>query len=83
MSTTAPQSAPRSKAAIVRDLMATGAWEDAIRIAASFGRLDKHRAAILDARSAYTNPRFLSQIGKDPEALKAGGRAALLERFGA
>ena len=27
-----------------------------------FPRLDRHREAILDVHSAYTNPRFLQQI---------------------
>ena len=77
MSTAAPQ----SKASQVRDFMAAGQWPEAIRLAASFPRLDKHREAILDARAAYTNPRFLQQIGKDVDALKAAGQAALQERF--
>ena len=71
----------QSKASIVREHMAAGQWAEAIRLAASFPRLDRHREAILDARSAYTNPRFLQQIGKDIEALKAAGHAALQERF--
>lgn len=71
----------QSKASIIREYMAAGQWAEAIRLAASFPRLDRHRDAILDARSAYTNPRFLRQIGKDVEALKAAGHAALQERF--
>lgn len=78
MTTTAPR---QSKAFIVREHMAAGQWADAIRLAASFPRLDCHREAILDARSAYTNPRFLQQIGKDVEAIKAAGHIALQERF--
>jgi len=72
---------PCSKASIVREHMEAGEWAEAIRLAASFGRLDRHRVAILDARSAYTNPRFVAQLGKDIEALKEIGKAALLERF--
>lgn len=72
---------PTSKASIVRDHMAAGRWQEAIRIAARFPRLDEHRAAILDAHGAYTNPRFLRQIGRDIEALKEAGRVALLDRF--
>lgn len=73
---------PRSKASIVREHMTAGRWQDAIRIAARFPRLDQHRGAILDAHGAYTNPRFFAQIGKDIDALKDAGRAALVERFG-
>jgi hypothetical protein len=73
--------APQSKASLVREHMATGRWAEAVRLAASFPRLDKHRDAILDARTAYTNPRWLSQLGIDPEAAKEAGHAALRERF--
>lgn len=76
--TTTPR---QSKASIIREHMAAGQWAEAIRLAASFPRLDRHREAILDARSAYTNPRFMQQIGKDVETLKAAGHAALQERF--
>ena len=34
------------------------------------------------SHGAYTNPRFFAQIGKDVEALKDAGRAALIDRFG-
>ena len=70
-----------SKASLVRDHMAAGQWAEAIRLAASFPRLDKHRTAILDARTAYTNPRWLTQLGIDPETAKEAGHAALRERF--
>lgn len=73
--------APQTKASQVRDFMAAGQWPEAIRLAASFPRLDKHREAILDARAAYTNPRFMQQIGKDVEVLKSAGHLALQERF--
>lgn len=73
--------APQSKASQIREHMAAGRWAEAIRIAAAFSQLDKHRTAILDARTAYTNPRWLAQLGKDPETAKAAGHAALRERF--
>lgn len=73
---------PRSKASIVKEHMAAGRWQEAIRLAARFPRLDEHRAAILDAHGAYTNPRFLAQIGRDIAALKEAGREALINRFG-
>ena len=77
MTTTAPQ----SKASLIRGHMAASRWAEAIRIAASFPRLDKHRTAILDARTAYTNPRWLVQLGIDPEVAKVAGQMALQERF--
>jgi hypothetical protein len=71
-----------SKASVVREHMAAGRWQEAIRIAARFPRLDRHRNAILDAHGAYTNPHFLVQLGRDIEALKQSGIAALIDRFG-
>lgn len=73
---------PRSKASIVKEHMTAGRWQEAIRIAARFPRLDQHRGAILDAHGAYTNPGFYAQLGKDIEAMKDAGRVALLDRFG-
>ena len=73
--------APQSKASLVREHMAAGRWAEVVRLAASFPRLDKHRTAILDARTAYTNPRWLAQLGIDPETVKEAGHAALRERF--
>lgn len=72
----------KTKLSIVKRHMQAGEWQEAIQLAARFPRLDRHRNAILDAHGAYTNPRFLVQIGKDIEALKEAGRAALLDRFG-
>lgn len=72
---------PQSKASQVREHMAAGRWAEAIRMAAAFGQLDKHRTAILDARTANTNPRWLQQLGIDPDSAKEAGHAALRERF--
>lgn len=74
--------APRTKLSLLREMMAAGEWEKAVRMAAKFPRLDQHRNAILDAQMAYTNPGFAVQLRKDPEAMKAAGHAALLARFG-
>jgi hypothetical protein len=71
-----------SKLSIVRRHMQSGEWQAAVRLAARFPRLGEHRNAILDAHSAYTNPRFVAQLGKNPAALQDAGRAALLDRFG-
>lgn len=37
---------PQSKAARLRDMMRAGQWEDAIRLAASFGRLGRFLGCI-------------------------------------
>jgi hypothetical protein len=73
---------PRTKTSIIVGHMASGDWRNAIRAAARLPRLDKHRAAILDAQGAYENPRFYTQIGKDAATLIEAGAAALRERFG-
>lgn len=45
---------------------------------------NKHtsRHAILDAHSAYTNPRFLIQIGRDVNACIEAGKSALVAAYG-
>lgn len=71
-----------TKLSVVKNHMRNGQWQEAIRVAAKFPRLDGHRDAILSAHMAYTNPRFVVQLKKDIEALKAEGQNALLDRFG-
>jgi len=73
---------PPSKVSQLKAAMRGGHWELALRIAARFENLGSHEAAIVRGREAYTNPRFYRQIGKDPEALKALGRRALISRYG-
>lgn len=58
-----------------------GNWQGAVAIAARFPQLGAIRSAVLDAHAAYTNPRFLTQLGKDPEALKAAGAQALRTHY--
>lgn len=70
-----------TKLSAVRAAMASDDWQTAIRLTARFPQLGPHRAAILDAHGAYTNPRFCAQLGKCPEALKALGRDALIARY--
>jgi hypothetical protein len=71
----------QTKISNVRDHMGQGRWQDAIRIAARFPQLGAHRNAILDAHMAFTNPAFCRGIKKDPEALIAAGRAALVAAY--
>lgn len=61
---------------------AAGDWQRAIAIAARFPRLGAHRNAVLDAHSAYTNPRFLVQIGRDVDGCIAAGKSALMAAYG-
>ena len=59
-----------------------GDWRTALSIAARFPRLGAHRNAILDAHTAYTNPRFLAQIGRDVNACIEAGKLALVTAYG-
>ncbi len=61
---------------------AAGDWQRAVAIAARFPRLGAHRNAVLDAHSAYTNPRFLVQVGRDVDACIAAGKSALIAAYG-
>lgn len=60
---------------------AQGDWQTAVAIAARFPQLGKIRNAVLDAHTAYTNPRFLAQLGRDPEECKRAGRSALIDAY--
>lgn len=73
---------PRSKLAVVREHMAAGRWQEALRIAARFPRLGEHRRAIVSAHEAYVHPGFYAQLGQDVGALRDAGRQALIVRFG-
>jgi hypothetical protein len=64
------------KAAAARD-----DWQTAVSIAARFPRLGAIRNAVLDAHTAFQNPRFLRQIGRDPQAAIDAGRAALIAAY--
>ncbi len=74
--------AMETKLSAVKAHMRNGQWQNAIRLAAKFPRLGTQRDAILGAHTAYTNPGFVTQIKKDPEALKSEGQKALIDRFG-
>lgn len=71
----------RTKLDQLKDAAAQGDWQTAVAIAARFPQLGKIRNAVLDAHTAYTNPRFLAQLGRDPEAAKQAGRLALIDAY--
>lgn len=79
---TTQQTEPRTKLSYVRELMDEERWQEAVRLAARFPSLGQQRAAILDAHTAYTNPRFVVQLGRDVDQTKERGRLALIARFG-
>ena len=64
------------KAAAARD-----DWQAAVAIAARFPRLGSIRNAVLDAHTAFQNPRFFAQLGRDPQAAIAAGRSALIAAY--
>jgi hypothetical protein len=53
--------------------------------AGSDGQISRaaQRLGLIAAAGELANPRFYTQIGKDPGALIEAGHAALRERFGA
>lgn len=71
-----------TKLSQLRAALDAGDTRLAVSIAARFPRLGAVRGPVLDAQMAFTNPAFCRGIRKDPEALIAAGRAALLAHFG-
>lgn len=71
----------QTKVSQLRSMMAAGDWTGALRMASGFPRLGDHRAAILDARMAQTNPTFCRALGKDPEQLISAGIEALQVKY--
>lgn len=72
---------PKQKIEILAALMLADDWHAAIKFAAKFPRLDRHRGPILTASAALLSPEVYRQMGRDPEALIAAGAAALRDRF--
>jgi hypothetical protein len=72
----------KTKLQTLKDAAAANNWQKAVAIAARFPRLDGIREAVLDAHMAYTNPRFLTQVGKDVEVCKQSGRDAITDSYG-
>lgn len=71
----------KKKIDILRNHMAANEWQKAISLAAKFPRLGTHKEAITRAHAAYTNPRFLIQIGRDIEECKKLGIVALVSTY--
>jgi hypothetical protein len=70
-----------TKLQTLKNAASAGDWQKAIAIAARFPRLGAHRNAVLDAHSAYTNPRFLTQTGRDVNACIDAGKSALIAAY--
>jgi hypothetical protein len=72
---------PNTKTAAVRDAMAKGDWDLAIRLAAKLRTLGEHAAAIRRAKDAINNPGMYGQLGYDLDAVRSEGIAAIKDRF--
>lgn len=70
-----------TKLQTLKNAAACDDWKKAISIAAKFPRLGKHRNAILDAHSAFVNPRFLLQLGRNVETCIEDGKLALITAY--
>ena len=71
----------QTKLQTLKDAAAINDWKKAVAIAARFPRLGTIRSAVLDAHMAYTNPRFLVQVGKDVDVCKKSGRDAIIAAY--
>ena len=58
-----------------------GDWPHALRLAASFPFLGKHKAAIVRAHEILAHPGFYSQLGFDERHILDDGIAALRARY--
>lgn len=70
-----------TKLQTLKNAAAAGDWKKALSIAAKFHDLGKERNVILDAHTAYTNPRWVVGIGKSVDACIAAGVDALRIRY--
>ena len=71
-----------TKLSQVKKHFEAGDFKKSIALAAKFHDLGKERNAILDAHTAYTNPRWIAGLGKSVEESIANGIAALRARYG-
>lgn len=72
---------PTTKLAKVREAMAVGDWEEAIRLACKLRSLGKYQKAIFRAKDFIGNPSLYQQMGFNREEVMAAAIAALKEKF--
>lgn len=60
---------------------AAGDYRKALKLAASWPRLGKHKNAIQQGWAAASNPRIYAEMGKDVDALVAKGLDAIQDRY--
>lgn len=71
----------KTKLSMLKEAAHANDWRKAISIAAKFPRLGEIRNAVLDAHMAFTNPRFLVQIGKDVDSTISAGINAIIVAY--
>lgn len=65
----------------LRELWEAGEYRKALKLAASWPRLNEHAGAIHQGWAAASNPCFYRQLGKNPTALYVAGLRALADRY--
>ncbi len=70
-----------TKLEILRGLMAAGNHVGALKLAAKWQDLGKHKAEITRGWAAASNPQFYRDLNQDPAAHVAAGVAAIKERY--
>ena len=71
----------QTKLATLKEAYYKGDLKKAISIAARFPNLGLERNAILDAQTAFVNPRWVISMGKDVDQVKALGKQALISKY--
>lgn len=72
----------QTKLSTLQAAFEAGNFKKAIAIAARFPELGKERNAILDAHTAFTNPRWIVGLGKNVDKCITDGLEALRTRYG-
>lgn len=70
-----------TKLARLKALWAAGDYRAALKLAAGWPRLGRHRDAIRRGWAAASNPTFYRELGQDPDALYQAGLQAVAERY--
>ncbi len=65
----------------LKDYWAAGNYRAALKLAAGWPRLGKHRGTILSGWGAACNPNFYRQLNKDPDFLYTAGLNAVAARY--
>ena len=71
----------KTKLQTLKDAANGGDWKKAVSIASKFPRLGEEKAAIMRAHTAFTNPSFLEQLGKNVDECIEAGKLALIARY--